>query len=243
MSKTRIILADDHDVVRKGLTFLLGRINQTEVVGEATDGHQAVELAEKLAPTVVIMDVAMPVLNGIDAAAQILKRRPETSVILLSMHADEDYVIRGLNAGVKGYILKESVERDLPLALEAVSKQRHFFSSAIGEVLLADYMRQLKHKHVQDFYDLLTAREKEVLQLLAEGKTNKDGAGVLNVSLQTIESHRANLMQKLGLHSTADIILYAVRKRMLTYVLRHRPTVLPRILRANTPYTGYAGVR
>jgi two-component system, NarL family, response regulator NreC len=216
MGKTRILLADDHDVVRKGLTFLLERINQTEVVGEATDGHQAVELAEKLSPTVVIMDVAMPLLNGIDAASQIVKRRPETSIILLSMHADEDYVIRGLNAGVKGYILKESVERDLPLALEAVSKQRHFFSSTISEVLLADFMRQLRHKHVHDSYDLLTDREKEVLQLIAEGKTNKDAAGLLNVSLQTIESHRANLMQKLGLHSTADIILYAVRKRIIS---------------------------
>src|SRR5262245_14172011 len=174
MSKTRIILADDHDVVRKGLTFLLGRINQTEVVGEATDGHQAVELAEKLAPTLVIMDVAMPVLNGIDAAAQILKRRPETSVILLSMHADEDYVIRGLNAGVKGYILKESVERDLPLALEAVSNHRHFFSSSIRKLLSEAYVRQLKHEHVREAYDLLTEREKEVFQLIAEGKTNKD---------------------------------------------------------------------
>ncbi len=216
MGKTRILLADDHDVVRKGLTFLLERINQTEVVGEATDGHQAVELAEKLSPTLVIMDVAMPLLNGIDAASRIVKRRPETSIILLSMHADEDYVIRGLNAGVKGYILKESVERDLPLALEAVSKHRHFFSSAISEVLLADFMRQLRHKHVHDSYDLLTEREKEVLQLLAEGKTNKDAAGLLNVSLQTIESHRANLMQKLGLHSTAEIILYAVRKRIIS---------------------------
>src|SRR5213594_2713375 len=216
MSKTRIIVADDHDVVRKGLTFLLERINQTEVVGEATDGHQAVELAEKLAPNVVIMDVGMPLLNGIDAAAHILKRRPETSVILLSMHADEDYVFRGLNAGVKGYILKESVERDLPLALEAVNEHRHFFSSAISEVLLADYMRQLKHKNVHDSYDLLTEREKEVLQLLAEGKTNKDVAGLLNLSPQTIESHRANLMQKLGLHSTAAIILYAVRKRIIS---------------------------
>jgi len=212
MSKTRIILADDHDVVRRGLTLLLGRIDQTEVVGEATDGHQAVELAERLAPTLVIMDVAMPVLNGIDAAKQILKRRPETAVILISMHADEDYVIRGLNAGVKGYILKESVERDLPLALEAVRKHRHFFSSAISEVLLQDYIRQLKHKHVQDSYDLLTDREKEVLQLLAEGKTNKDVAGLLNLSPQTIESHRANLMQKLGLHSTADIILLCGKK-------------------------------
>src|SRR5881296_2524762 len=216
MSKTRIILADDHDVVRKGLTFLLGRIKHTEVVGEATDGHQAVELAEELAPAVVIMDIAMPVLNGIDAAARILKRHPETAIILLSMYADEDYVIRGLNAGVKGYMLKESVERDLPLALEAVSKHRHFFSSAISEVLLQDYIQQLRHKHVQDSYELLTDREKEVLQLIAEGKTNKDVAVLLKLSPQTIESHRANLMQKLGLHSTADIILYAVRKRIIS---------------------------
>ena len=216
MSKTRIIVADDHDVVRKGVTFLLERINQTEVVAEAKDGRQAVELAEKLAPEVVIMDVAMPLFNGIDAAAQILKKCSGTSVILLSMHADEDYVIRGLNAGVKGYILKESVERDLPLALEAISKHRHFFSSAISEVLLEDYMRQLKHKGVHDSYDLLTDREKEVLQLLAEGKTNKDVAARLNLSHLTVESHRANLMQKLGLHSTADIVLYAVRKRIIS---------------------------
>ena len=216
MSKTRIVVADDHDVVRKGLTFLLERINQTEIVGEAKDGRQAVDLVEKLIPGIVIMDVAMPLLNGIDAAVQILKRCPETAVILLSMHADEDYVIRGLNAGVKGYILKESVERDLPLALEAVSKRRHFFSSAISEVLLEDYLRQLKHKGVEDSYELLTDREKEVLQLLAEGKTNKDVASVLDLSPLTIESHRAHLMQKLGLHSTADIVLYAVRKRIIS---------------------------
>ena len=216
MSKTRIVVADDHDVVRKGLTFLLERINQTEVVGEAKDGRQAVDLVEKLIPGIVIMDVAMPLLNGIDAAVQILKRCPETAVILISMHADEDYVIRGLNAGVKGYILKESVERDLPLALEAVSQRRHFFSSAISEVLLEDYMRQLKHKGVEDSYELLTEREKEVLQLLAEGKTNKDAASLLDLSHLTIESHRAHLMQKLGLHSTADIVLYAVRKRIIS---------------------------
>jgi len=216
MSKTRIVVADDHDVVRKGLTFLLERINQTEIVGEAKDGRQAVDLVEKLIPGIVIMDVAMPLLNGIDAAVQILKRCPETAVILISMHADEDYVIRGLNAGVKGYILKESVERDLPLALEAVSKRRHFFSSAISEVLLEDYLRQLKHKGVEDSYELLTDREKEVLQLLAEGKTNKDVASVLDLSPLTIESHRAHLMQKLGLHSTADIVLYAVRKRIIS---------------------------
>lgn len=216
MNKTRIVIADDHDVVRKGLTFLLERINQTEVVGEATDGRQAIELAEKLNPAIVIMDVGMPLFNGIDAAAQIIKRSPDIAVILLSMHADEDYVIRGLNAGVKGYILKESVERDLPLALEAISRNRHFFSSAISEVLLEDYMRQLKHKDVRDSYDLLTDREKQVLQLLAEGKTNKDVAALLDVSPLTVESHRSHLMQKLSLHSTADIVLYGVRKGIIS---------------------------
>jgi two-component system response regulator NreC len=216
VNKTRIVIADDHDVVRKGLTFLLERINQTEVVGEATDGRQAIELAEKLNPAIVIMDVGMPLFNGIDAAAQIIKRSPDIAVILLSMHADEDYVIRGLNAGVKGYILKESVERDLPLALEAISRNRHFFSSAISEVLLEDYMRQLKHKDVRDSYDLLTDREKQVLQLLAEGKTNKDVAALLDVSPLTVESHRSHLMQKLSLHSTADIVLYGVRKGIIS---------------------------
>ena len=216
MSNTRILLADDHDIVRKGLRFLLGRSPDLEVVGEAADGRQAVRLAEELDAGIVIMDIGMPLLNGIDAAAQIVKRNAQTRVIVLSMHSDEDYVLRSLTAGVKGYLLKDTVEADLLRAIDAVRKGRPFFSPAVTKVMLEDYVRQLKEKGLQDSYDLLTEREKEILQLLAEGKSNKEVASVLNVSPLTVETHRSNLMQKLNLHSTAEIVLYAVRKKIIS---------------------------
>jgi len=215
MSKTRILLADDHDIVRKGLRYLLNSRAGLEVVGEALDGRQAVKLAEELGADIVIMDIGMPLLNGIDAAAAIVKKNSNTRVIILSMHNDEDYVLRALAAGVKGYLLKDTVEVDLIRAIEAVLKGRTFFSPEIAEVLLEDYVRQLRDKGLQDSYDLLTQREKETLQLLAEGKSNKEVATVLNVSPLTVETHRSNLMQKLSLHSTAEIVLYAVRKKLI----------------------------
>ena len=216
MNKTRVLLADDHDIVRKGLRYLLGRSPELEIVGEAVDGRQAVKLAEEFDAEIIIMDVGMPLLNGIDAAAQIVKRNAATGVIILSMHGDEDYVLRALSAGVKGYLLKDTVEADLLRAIDAVRKGRPFFSPAVTEVMLEDYMRQLKDKGLQDSYDLLTEREKEILQLLAEGKSNKEVASLLNVSPLTVETHRANLMQKLNLHSTAEIVLYAVRKKIIS---------------------------
>ena len=215
MSKTRILLADDHDIVGKGLRYLLNSRAGLEVVGEALDGRQAVKLAEELGADIVIMDIGMPLLNGIDAAAAIVKKNSNTRVIILSMHNDEDYVLRALAAGVKGYLLKDTVEVDLIRAIEAVLKGRTFFSPEIAEVLLEDYVRQLRDKGLQDSYDLLTQREKETLQLLAEGKSNKEVATVLNVSPLTVETHRSNLMQKLSLHSTAEIVLYAVRKKLI----------------------------
>jgi two-component system response regulator NreC len=215
MNKTKILLADDHDIVRKGLRYLLNNRSDLEVAGEAVDGRQAVKLAEELNVDLVIMDIGMPLLNGIDAAAAIVKKNPRTRVIILSMHSDEDYVLRALNAGVKGYLLKDTVEVDLQRAIEAVQKGRTFFSPDITEVLLEDYVRQLQDKGLQDSYELLTQREKETLQLLAEGKSNKEVATVLNVSPLTIDTHRSNLMQKLGLHSTAEIVLYAVRKKLI----------------------------
>jgi len=214
--KTRILLADDHDIVRKGLRYLLDRNPDYEVVGEALDGREAVKLSAELHADIVIMDVAMPLLNGIDAAGQIVRKNPQTDVIILSMHSDEDYVLRALTAGVKGYLLKDTVEADLLRAIAAVKKGRSFFSPAITEILLEDYMRQLKSKGLQDSYDLLTSREKEVLQLLAEGKSNKEVASLLDVSNLTVETHRSNLMQKLNLHSTAEIVLYAVRKKLIS---------------------------
>jgi DNA-binding NarL/FixJ family response regulator len=215
MSKVRILLADDHELVRKGLRLLLERQADLEVVGEAGDGREAVRLAEQLTPDLVIMDIAMPQLNGLDAAAQILRREPRIQVIFLSMHSDEAYLARALNAGAKGYLLKDSAEADLLRAVETVAQGRPFFSPAITATLLEDYMRQLQQRGVQDTYDLLTDREKEVLQLLAEGKSNKDVATLLNLSPYTVETHRTHIMQKLNLHNTAEIVLYAVRKKII----------------------------
>ncbi len=212
----KVLIADDHGVVRKGLRLLLEQYSELEVVGEAANGRDAVSLATTLSPQIVVMDVAMPILNGIEAAEQILKLNGKIGIIMLTMHADESYLLRALNAGIKGYLLKESAEEDLLLAIRSVARGKPFFSQAINETLLEDYMRVLKHQGLSDTFDLLTAREKEVLQLLAEGKTNKDVALLLDISPYTVESHRTNLMQKLNIHNTAEIVLYAVRKRLVS---------------------------
>jgi two-component system, NarL family, response regulator NreC len=213
--KHTVLLADDHAVVRKGLRFLLNESQYVEVIAEAADGREAVSLAQSSRPDLVIMDIQMPNLNGIDAAAQIIKDRPETAVIILSMYSDESYILRALNAGAKGYLLKDSVETDILAAVRAVTGGKPFFSPAITQTLLEDYMRLMTQQGVQDSYDLLTDREKEVLQLLAQGKTNKEVANILDLSVYTVEGHRGNLMQKLKLRNTAEIVLYAVRKNII----------------------------
>lgn len=216
MSTVRILVADDHGVVRKGLRLILERHDGLEVIGEAADGREAVRLAEQLRPDIVIMDVGMPQLNGIDATAQILHRDPRAGIIVLSMHSDEGYIVRALSAGAKGYLLKDSAEEDLVQAVRIVAQGRPFFSPRITQTLLDDYVRQLRQKGLQDSYDLLTDREKEVLQLIAEGKSNKEVATILDLSVYTVETHRTNLMQKLNLHNTAEIVLYAVRKKIIS---------------------------
>lgn len=216
MSAVRILVADDHGVVRKGLRLILERHDGLEVIGEAADGREAVRLAEELSPDIVIMDVGMPQLNGIDATAQILHRNPRAGVIILSMHSDEGYIVRALSAGAKGYLLKDSAEEDLIQAVRIVAQGRPFFSPRITQTLLDDYVRQLRQKGLQDSYDLLTEREKEVLQLISEGKSNKEVATTLDLSVYTVETHRTNLMQKLNLHNTAEIVLYAVRKKIIS---------------------------
>jgi len=213
--KVKVLIADDHGVVRKGLRLLLEQYREIEVLGEASNGREAVHLASELTPDVVILDIAMPLLNGIDAAEQIRKANSDVGIIILTMFADEGYVIRALNAGVRGYLLKESAEEDLLHAVRAVASGKPFFSPAITQTLLEDYMRVLKQDGLSDTFELLTAREREVLQLLAEGKSNKEAANILQVSLYTVESHRTNLMQKLNLHNTAEIVLYAVRKNLV----------------------------
>lgn len=186
-----------------------------EVVAEAGDGIEAVEKAAELNPDVVIIDIGMPRLNGIDATARIVKQNSRTAVIVLSMHSDESYILRALDAGARGYLLKDTADDYVEQAVETVMSGKPFFTPSVAESLLDDYMRLMRERRVTDSYDLLTDREKQVLQLLAEGKSNKEAAGVLNVSPYTIETHRTNLMQKLNLHNTAEIVLYAVRKAII----------------------------
>jgi two-component system response regulator NreC len=208
----RILLADDHTVIRRGLRALLERQNGFVVVAEAADGREAVDAAAAVAPDVAVIDIGMPNLNGIEAATRIKEKRPETAVVILSMHADESYVLRALKSGARGYLLKDSPEEDLINAIHAVHQGKAFFSPEISKMLAEDYMRQMRQRGVEDSYELLTPREREILQMLGEGNSNKDVATKLNLSLHTIETHRGNILEKLNLHSTAEMILYAVRK-------------------------------
>jgi two-component system response regulator NreC len=216
MKKLRILLADDHIVMRTGLRALLERQPNLEVVGESENGREAVELVASLRPDVVVMDVGMPVLNGIEATKMIVSKHPTTAVVILSMHADESYVMRALKAGARGYLLKDSAAIDLISAIHAVSQNKSFFSPKVSRILAEDYVRVLKQKGAVDSYDLLTSREREILQLLAEGKANKEVATALNISPYTVETHRSHILEKLNLHNPAELILYAVRKGIIS---------------------------
>jgi DNA-binding NarL/FixJ family response regulator len=215
MGRVRILLADDHTLVRQGLRKLLEERPDWEVIAEAGDGREAVRLAEQHKPDVAILDVAMPLLNGIEATRQITKRVPATKVLVLSMHADEAYVTQILQAGATGYLLKDSADVDLLKAVGEAARGRSFFSPAIARVMLDDYVRQLADKGVTDRYEALSEREREIFQLIAEAKTNKEIAALLNVSPSTVETHRAHIMEKLDLHSAAEIVLYAVRRGVI----------------------------
>lgn len=216
MRKTRVLLADDHQLMRSGLRLMLERESDMSVVGEASDGREAVALAKSLKPDVVVMDIAMPNLSGIEAAHQMTEENPELGIVMLTMHSDESYVLRALKAGSRGYLLKDSAEADLINAVHVVAGGKSFFSPAVSKVLLDDYVRKLKRSGTEDAYELLTPREREVLQLVAEGKSNKDIANLLNLSVYTVESHRANLMEKLNLRGLPELILYAVRKGIIS---------------------------
>lgn len=215
MGRVRILLADDHTIVRQGLRKVLEERPEWEVVAEAGDGREAVRLAEQHRPDVAIVDVAMPLLNGIETTRQITKRVPNTRVLVLSMHADEAYVTQILQAGATGYLLKDSADVDLVKAVEEAVSGRSFFSPAIARVMLDDYRRQLTDKGVSDRYEILSEREREIFQLIAEAKANKEIAALLNVSTSTVETHRAHIMEKLDLHSAAEIVLYAVRRGVI----------------------------
>lgn len=202
--------------MRRGLRMLLESQPDFAVVAEAADGHKAVELALIHRPDVIVLDVSMPHMTGTEAARRISESLPETAIVMLSMHSDEGYVLRALNAGAKGYLVKSSAEGDLIDAIRAVSRGRAFFSAEVSRMLVDDYVREMRARGVTDSYELLTAREREILQLLAEGNANKEIAALLNLSLFTVETHRRNLQEKLNLHSVAELILYAVRKGVIS---------------------------
>jgi DNA-binding NarL/FixJ family response regulator len=211
----RIVLADDHTIIRSGLRLLLEQQPDFKVIAEASDGREAVEQVSRHKPEIAILDIGMPELNGIEATRQILAAEPATQVVILSMHSDEGYVLRALKAGARAYILKNSAEADLIRAVRSVAEGKSFFSPVISKMLLEDYVRQIRDKQVEDSYDLLTPREREILQLIAEGKTNKEVANVLHLSVHTVDAHRGNILQKLNLHGIPELILYAVRKGII----------------------------
>jgi DNA-binding NarL/FixJ family response regulator len=210
MKRIRILLADDHAVVRQGFKMILGAQPDFEIVGEAGNGREAVELAENLKPDVVVMDVAMPELNGIEATRRLAASAPHTRVVALSMHKDNVYVREILRAGARGYLLKDSVAGDLVSAVRAVAQGEGYISPAVSNAVLDDY-----RKHVTNPIDLLSSREREVLQMLAEGKTNKEIAAVLNLSVYTVDAHRGRIMEKLNVHSINELVRFAVRNGLI----------------------------
>jgi DNA-binding NarL/FixJ family response regulator len=208
--KIRILLADDHAVVRQGFGRILAAQSDMEIVGEAGNGREAVEMAEKLKPEVVVMDVSMPELNGIEATRRLVKSLPYTRVLALSMHKDSVYVREILRAGARGYLLKDSSDQDLIAAVRSLAKCEGYISPAVSGAVLADY-----RQHVTDPIDLLTSREREVLQMIAEGQTNKDIAGKLNLSVYTVDAHRGRIMEKLNLHSAGEMVRFAMRNGLI----------------------------
>jgi DNA-binding NarL/FixJ family response regulator len=208
--RIRILLADDHALVRQGFRRILEAEPDMEIIGEADNGREAVELAEKLRPDVVVMDVGMPELNGIEATRRLAESVPRARVLALSMHKDSVYVREILRAGARGYLLKDAFDRDLLLAVRAVARGEAYLSPAVSEAVLSDYRR-----HVRDPLDLLTSREREVLQMLAEGKTNKEIAAILNLSVYTVDAHRGRIMEKLNLHSIGELVRFAVRNGLV----------------------------
>ena len=211
----RILLADDHGIVRRGLKSLLESQPGLSVIGEAADGLEALRLCSELSPDLLIIDISMPLMNGIEVASRAQKLEAAPGVIILSMHADESYIMRALAAGARGYLVKDATDEDLIPAVRAVAAGKPFFSPTVAAVLMEDYVRQLRARGLSDSYELLTVREREILQLLAEGRSNKEVAALLDVGLSTVETHRANLMKKLDLHSVADMVRFAARHSML----------------------------
>jgi len=217
MDKTRVLLAEDHTIVRKGLRSLLDKETGIEVVGEAEDGREAIVKAEELHPDVVVVDIAMPGLNGLEATRQIKKRFSDMKIIILTMHANEEYILQSLKAGASGYLVKKSAPAELISAINAVHKGNSFLSPSISRTVIDEYIRRSKEiSEGEEGFEQLTVREREVLQLIAEGRKTREIAELLYISIKTVETHRAHIMNKLDIHSTAELTRYAIRKGIIS---------------------------
>jgi len=212
----RILLGDDHTLVRQGLRKILEEQPDWEVVGEASDGREAVRETAALQPEVAVLDIGMPLLNGIEATRQIVRRFPAINVLILSMHSEEAYITQAMQAGARGYLLKDSADTELIRAVGAVAAGKSFCSPVVAKVMLDDYVRHLADKGMTDRYESLSEREREIFQLIAEAHSNKAIADLLSISPATVETHRAHILQKLDVHNTAELVLYAVRKGIIS---------------------------
>jgi len=215
MNKIKVLLAEDHTIVRQGLCALLEGEAGLEVIGEAEDGREAIQKVERLHPDVVVMDISMPALNGLEATRQIKERFPEVKVLILTMHANEEYVFQILRAGASGYVVKQAAVTELISAIQAVSQGDSYLSPAISKKVIEEYIRKAEAM-VENSYDRLTDREREVLQLIAEGHSNREIAALLHLNVKTVENHRASLMDKLHIHSTAELTRYAIHKGVIS---------------------------
>ena len=217
MTRVKLLLADDHEIVREGLRSLLGARRDFEIVGEAADGREAVALVEELKPDIVILDISMPLLNGLEATRQILKMRPQTKVLILTMHESDSLVRDILNVGARGYILKTDVGKDLVTAVESLHRKKTFFTSSVSQMVLDGYLKGSGSRSSNSDSEgtRLTPRQREVVQLVAEGKSSKEVAVALDLSVKTAETHRTNIIHRLGLHSVAELVRYAVRNEII----------------------------
>lgn len=214
--RIRVLIADDHPLIRQGLRTLLEQDGEFVTVAEAGNGIEALEMAIEFKPDVILLDVAMPRLSGPDAARKIRERIPAAAIIIVSMHSDESYVLRALNAGASGYLLKTSPDKEVIGAVRSVAEGKTYFSPEIRKVLMEEHIAEMRRRGMEDSYDLLSVREKEIMKILISGKSNRDTAEALFISVATVETHRNNIFQKLNVHNLPELILYAVRKGLIS---------------------------
>ncbi len=216
MSRIKVLLADDHLILREGIRLLLEKVSDMEIVGEADNGEEAVAKVEHLAPDVVLMDITMPRMNGLEATRQIKQKHPEMKILILTMHETDQYIAGMLEAGASGYVVKAATSSELISAIRAVYQVDVHLYPSIARMLVEDYMQRVKTGEEKTSYDVLTPREREVLAYVAEDKQNKEIAKLLNVSIRTVQTHRSNLMDKLGAHDRTELVKYAIRKGIIT---------------------------